>query len=262
MPYLFQFSDGFLALRDAMHETGGGRAIKILLSFPHKITDSNHSGHFAAFILIKGFLSKNIYIYNRPKIFTKILRSNVSSWLYAAKRKWLTSPEFIPPRRPCWWPKLEAQIFGIKIRIKIRNSPPLKRLKNQMKLTLKKHKKRFSGLLWMFFKKKTEKTCPTLLHYTVSLQNWAYLVGGACEPRRAYRPVLDRTESMHSAVYLCGECAFSDMLRTLWCRGTQWATRLKRQVGGVHDQLLNDGPNSIVCTKRCLMPTKKVAWVS
>ena len=53
MPYLFQFSDGFLALRDAMHETGGGRAIKILLGFPHKITDSNHSGHFAAFILIK-----------------------------------------------------------------------------------------------------------------------------------------------------------------------------------------------------------------
>ena len=67
MPYLFQFSDGFLALRDAMHETGGGRAIKILLSFPHKITDSNHSWHFAVFILV---LSNKNNIYNRPKIFT------------------------------------------------------------------------------------------------------------------------------------------------------------------------------------------------
>ena len=162
MPYLFQFSDGFLALRDAMHETGGGRAIKILLGFPHKITDSNHSGHFAAFILIKGFLSnKKIFTIYEAKIFTKILRSNVSSWLYAAKRKWLTSPEFIPPRRPCWWPKLEAQIFGIKIRIKIRNSPPLKRLKNQMKSTLKKHKKRlFSVCCGCFLKRKLRKPVP------------------------------------------------------------------------------------------------------
>lgn len=55
--YLFQFCHRIFTLWDSMHEAGRCRTFNILVGFPHKITDSNHSRHFEADFFSRFFLS-------------------------------------------------------------------------------------------------------------------------------------------------------------------------------------------------------------
>ena len=132
-----------------MHEAGRCRTFNILVGFPHKITDSNHSRHFEADIFFHGFFmdfykSKIQIIYTTlicPKTKKRyssrqtqaskslkyiiiILRVKFSFLTQPRERKWLTSPEFIPPRRPYWWPNfLMSPQFDVKhkwIQVKVK----------------------------------------------------------------------------------------------------------------------------------------------
>ena len=55
--YLFQFCHRIFTLWDSMYEAGRCRTFNILVGFPHKITNSNHSRHFEADFFFTFFLS-------------------------------------------------------------------------------------------------------------------------------------------------------------------------------------------------------------
>ena len=73
--YLFQFCHRIFTLWDSMHEAGRCRTFNILVGFPHKITDSNHSRHFEAeffFTFFFGVLNVIFFnVKNKLYLYTK-----------------------------------------------------------------------------------------------------------------------------------------------------------------------------------------------
>ena len=88
--YLFQFCHRIFTLWDSMHEAGRCRTFNILVGFPHKITDSNHSRHFEADFFFHVFFfgvlnviflkSKNkLYLYTKHWLVPKPSKKRYSS---------------------------------------------------------------------------------------------------------------------------------------------------------------------------------------
>ena len=95
----------------------------------------------------------------------------------------------------------------------------------------------------MVFKKKLRKPVPRFCTILCLSKTEPIEMGERASRAHIVPSSIGRSRCTVRCIY-SASARFSDMLRTLllWC---EWATRLKRQVGGVHDQL-NDGPNSIV----------------
>ena len=76
--YLFQFCHRIFTLWDSMYEAGRCRTFNILVGFPHKITDSNHSRHFEADFFSRFFWSFKCDFFKVKKQIISIYKTLIS----------------------------------------------------------------------------------------------------------------------------------------------------------------------------------------